>query len=173
MFLQIETYISKSREERRSHLDLSDPCIMIGGGSRDFRGLLAHYLKTTVPAGRDVVLCHACHNGRCSNPKHIYWGTQRDNFLDQVDNGTTDSIKTRMINRYGEEGYRKIVAEATRKAREVSRKVNKLTLPEWERIKQMISSVPDGRGKISKLSVLLGVSHTQVRRYMKHLGLVK
>lgn len=80
-------YLAKtSREERRKHLDLNSACVERGGDSRNHRGALALYLDTTIPVGR-ICLCHACHNGKCCNPKHLYWGSDSDNLIDQHLNG--------------------------------------------------------------------------------------
>lgn len=87
MFAAIEDHILLAREERRAHLDLSAPCIEIGGCSKDFRGLLAHHLKTTMPKSRVALLCHACNNDKCSNVLHLYWGTYSDNRADLVATG--------------------------------------------------------------------------------------
>lgn len=87
-FENINEYMLRSREERRAHLKLEENCICIGGSSRNFRGLLAHHLKTTIPSGFKVYACHACNNGGCSNPNHLYWGSNTDNNLDRVAAGT-------------------------------------------------------------------------------------
>lgn len=90
MFTPILDYIELAREIRRSHLDLISPCIEIGGkGSTEYRGLLAHYLKTTIPTKikPKIMICHACHNPKCSNPVHLYWGTTVDNRIDMKDCG--------------------------------------------------------------------------------------
>lgn len=86
MFENIYDYIKKPLDERKSHLNLTDPCIRIGGKiSTEFRGLLAHTLKTTIPQGiNKVYLCHACNIKDCSNPKHMYWGTPAENNADNV-----------------------------------------------------------------------------------------
>jgi hypothetical protein len=84
MFILIEKYMLRTKLERQSHLDLSDLCICIGGNSIQCRLLLAHHLKTTVPKGMKTHLCHACNNGACSNPKHLYWGTARENQEDNA-----------------------------------------------------------------------------------------
>lgn len=76
-----------SKIERQMHLDLSEPCIERGGVSTNHKGVLAQYLVTTIPCGTKnskVYLCHACHNGNCSNPKHLYWGTHTENMQDKV-----------------------------------------------------------------------------------------
>jgi hypothetical protein len=86
MFEPAPQYMKRSREERQKHLKLDEPCVEIGGNSTTFRGLLAHFLKTTIP-DRKIHLCHACNNAGCSNVKHMYWGSAKDNFQDQVENG--------------------------------------------------------------------------------------
>jgi len=52
-----------------------------GGYSTLFRGLLAHYLNTEIPS-KVALCCHACSNDNCSNPKHLYWGTYKENLDD-------------------------------------------------------------------------------------------
>lgn len=51
------------------------------------KGLLAHLHDTTIPSGKKIHVCHACHNGKCSNPNHVYWGTAQENRLDAMANG--------------------------------------------------------------------------------------
>ena len=82
MFKQFEEYMALLKEERQSHLILDEPCVEIGTNSQQCRALLAHRLRTTVPKGMKVHLCHACNNGKCSNPNHLYWGTAKENQLD-------------------------------------------------------------------------------------------
>jgi hypothetical protein len=97
LFESIDTHILKSKTERQSHLNLLEDCIEIGGReSREFRGLLAHYLKTTIPTGMKIYCCHACNNDKCSNPKHLYWGTAGENNQDAYDCGANISIASRM-----------------------------------------------------------------------------
>jgi hypothetical protein len=80
--IDIKDYMLLSREERTKHLDLSEPCIIRGTDSLQCRGLLAHVLDTTVPYGMFAMCCHACHNGDCCNPMHLYWGTASENVSD-------------------------------------------------------------------------------------------
>lgn len=80
--IDIVEYMSRSQEDRQKHLDLSQPCDERGGRSYYFRGLLAHHLGTSIPSGIGTQLCHACHNGGCSNVAHLYWGTPSENRQD-------------------------------------------------------------------------------------------
>jgi len=96
----INQYIMLTKDERQSHLKLEEPCIERGAGSYYFKGLLAHILDTTVPKGSKIHLCHACNNGNCGNPNHLYWGTAKENRQDQVINGGK-TIWERMVAKYG------------------------------------------------------------------------
>lgn len=99
--IDIKEYITRSREERQQHLQLTEPCCERGGNSTNHKGVLAQYLDTTIPSGR-ILLCHACHNPKCSNPKHLYWGTDKENILiDSAANGTHKSPWQRTVEKYG------------------------------------------------------------------------
>jgi len=102
MITDFKSYMSLPKEERQKHLDLSSPCTERGGNSTNHRGLLAYYLDTVIPTGRAAVLAHACNNAKCSNPKHLYWATDRENI---VDDGavfkTHKSPWDRMVEKYG------------------------------------------------------------------------
>lgn len=103
----IDDYILLPKEGRQSHIRLDEPCIERGGhanGSSFYcKGLLAHILDTTIPAGHKIHLCHLCHNPICANPNHMYWGTAQENRLDQIDRGTSKSIFQRTVDKYGYE----------------------------------------------------------------------
>jgi hypothetical protein len=99
----IEDHIKLSKEERQAHLDLNDECKLRGGNSTQHRGILVGYLDTTFPTGR-ILLCHACGNGKCSNPKHLYWGTDKENIVDDgIKFGTHKSVWERVVDKYGYE----------------------------------------------------------------------
>lgn len=100
--LLVEEWIKESREERTSHLSMEEPCLERGGNSTVHRGVLAQYLDTNMPSGVD--LCHACGNGNCSNPKHLYWGTRRENMDDSKTHGTWKSPWERLVEKYGYQG---------------------------------------------------------------------
>lgn len=87
MFEDILIYINKPLADRQQHLDLKSPCLCIGGTSQEFRGTLSHFLKTTIPKGMKIHLCHACYNEKCSNPTHLYWGTPTENAFDTIQSG--------------------------------------------------------------------------------------
>lgn len=100
--IDVQEFIKESREIRRSHLNLDEECRERGGNSTNHKGVLAQYLDTTIPTGR-ILLCHACHNGLCSNPKHLYWGTDKDNLaIDRAEQpGGWKSPFERMVEKYG------------------------------------------------------------------------
>lgn len=97
----IYDYIKLTKKERQEHLDLDDYCIERGGGSTICKGLLAHLLETTIPKGHQIHVCHACNNGKCSNPKHLYWGTASENRMDRV------RYENRSISEMLEDRYRR------------------------------------------------------------------
>lgn len=101
--IPIEDYIQKTQMERQLHLKLADPCTERGGMSSYCKGLLAHILDTTIPSGRSVHVCHACHNAKCSNPYHLYWGTPRENLIDAINNGKASNPYEALVNKVGEE----------------------------------------------------------------------
>lgn len=83
----IEDHMQLSQADRQRHLKLDEACTERGGNSIMFRGLLADFLDTTIPRGYGAQLCHACHNGGCSNPRHLYWGTAGENQKDFLQSG--------------------------------------------------------------------------------------
>lgn len=109
---QIEEYILLPKEDRQQHLKSDEACIERGAGSYYFKGLLAHLLDTTVPAGHKIHLCHACHNAKCGNPNHLYWGTAQENRLDQVENGGK-TIWERTVEKHGLEKARALQTRKT------------------------------------------------------------
>jgi len=96
-------YLDKPKEERKQHLRLNTPCKERGGYSTMFRGLLADFLGTDIFIEKKIVLCHACHNAKCSNPEHLYWGSYKENIDDQIANGTWKSAWDRSVDKYGYE----------------------------------------------------------------------
>lgn len=89
-FTDITEYMKLPKSLRQEHLRLDQDCIEIGGNSHQFRALMAHELKTTIPKGMRVYLCHACHNAKCSNPRHLYWGSASENLQDAYDCGNRE-----------------------------------------------------------------------------------
>jgi len=105
--MNVENYIVLPKTERQQHLDLTESCLERGGISTNHRGVLAEYLKTDI-YGKPADLCHACHNDKCSNPKHLYWGTRRENIDDARRNGTFKTTWERLIEKYGLEEAKQI-----------------------------------------------------------------
>lgn len=115
MVKSISEYMLKSLDERKSHLDLTQPCVERGGHRNNFRGVLAEFLNTEFPTGMKVHLCHACNNGnKCSNPRHLYWGTAAENTRDQIENGTHKNLAERTREKMGDE-YAAFMKEVARK----------------------------------------------------------
>lgn len=96
----VEDWIKKSRKVRTKHLNLTESCLERGGNSTVHRGVLAQYLNTNMPPKID--LCHACGNGECSNPKHLYWGTRKENVEDTRQQGKYFTVWERTVKKYGE-----------------------------------------------------------------------
>jgi hypothetical protein len=99
--IKVEEWITESRNVRTVHLDMSEPCLERGGNSTVHRGVLAQYLGTNLPGKVD--LCHNCGNDKCSNPKHLYWGTRKENVEDAKRHGTWVSPWDRLVEKYGYE----------------------------------------------------------------------
>lgn len=119
--IKVHTIINNNLKKRQKHLNLSDKCIERGGTSTQHKGVLAQYLNTDIPDGVNIsngkgriLLCHACENNKCSNPKHLYWGTDFDNIHDSMKSGTRLTIFEYSIKKHG-----------IKKAKDLLRKGNK------------------------------------------------
>jgi hypothetical protein len=99
LLLNIEEYIILPLEKRQGHLRLNEPCIERGGTYS--------------------VACHACHNAKCSNPCHLYWGTPKENWQDGVASGKIKSCTWEgALAKYGSlEKLKQVVHERQREAR--------------------------------------------------------
>jgi len=166
-FIEIEKYIKKSRDERRSHLDLGTDCIEIGGDSREFRSHLAFYLGTTLPSGHLAYLCHACNNSRCANPKHHYWGTPKDNAYDQIEAGNRVSPWESMVKKFGIEKSKQMMSENAKKAGHAGGGSNKIKSSLIEKRREGILKIdPQSYGWVTRASKELGLSHSQIKRFV-------
>jgi len=86
--INTEEYVKTlSREDRTDHIDLDTPCQIYGTRRRSdiYRQSLSEYLNTDLPQGNHIHACHACNNGLCKNPQHLYWGTPEENRKDLED----------------------------------------------------------------------------------------
>lgn len=106
--MNVKDYLIQDINIRQNHLNLDEDCLE-RGGSPIHRGVLAQYLNGNI-YGRPADLCHACHNPKCSNPRHLYWGTRSENVNDSINNGTHTSGWSRMVVKYGEENARNILS---------------------------------------------------------------
>lgn len=122
-----EEYIKKTLEERQFHLDLSLSCDERGGFSSYFKGLMAHYLDTTVPSGMRILICHACHNAKCSNPKHLYFGTPKENVADMKAAGNFSNVWQSTVNKYGLEEALRLNREHLNKVRHLGTEASPVT----------------------------------------------
>ena len=98
--IDVKNFIKEPKSVRQLHLCLDEKCVERGGNSTNHKGILAQYLDSTIPSGR-ILLCHACNNDKCSNPKHLYWGTDKENITQ--DNLNWKSVWAKMIEKYGYE----------------------------------------------------------------------
>lgn len=106
--IDIVEYMKRSRDDRTSHINLLSSCIERGGNSTKFQGILTEKLDTSFPEvkkrgenGIFVHLCHACHNGKCSNYHHIYWGTPAENLQDNNKNGKFINVWEATVTKHG------------------------------------------------------------------------
>ncbi|HYT44705.1 MAG TPA: hypothetical protein VEP90_20405 [Methylomirabilota bacterium] len=112
--------MQRSKQERIAHLNLNEKCLERGGFSTKFCGVLAEGLNTTIPEYKTdnirVHLCHACHNAKCSNIKHLYWGTPQENYLDGMACGRIKSTWESTIKKYGYNKALNMIRKAQKKA---------------------------------------------------------
>jgi hypothetical protein len=176
MFEKIEDYILKDISSRQSHIDLKEKCIEIGGfNSTYYKGLLAHCLKTTIPTlNKNIQLCHLCGNSKCSNPNHLYWGTRSENENDKKIHGTFKSLRELTIQKHGLEKANKIFKKASSSGGKKGGGSNKLRADEIEeRLKKIEFIDFSKKGSITKASIILNVSHTQIKRFLDKYTFIK
>lgn len=167
MFRDLNEVILLSKIERQSHLDLKSDCIEIGGSSKEFRGLLAHFLKTTIPSTNKIFLCHACNNGKCSNPKHLYWGTPSENLKDAIDCGARKNLYELTIDKYKGDPDKLLARNFKISQSRLRNTAISLSKEEIENRLHKINNVDISKfGWVEKVSTILNFSHSQVRRFM-------
>lgn len=107
--INVSDMVRLPKQDRIAHLALDEPCIERGGNSVTHRGVLAEYLNTNIPekSKGKICVCHACNNGKCSNPRHLYWGTYVDNNRDAFENGKPNVYEA-TVKKYGAGFYKEI-----------------------------------------------------------------
>lgn len=143
-------YLDKLQTERKQHLKLKLPCKERGGNSTMFRGLLADFLNTDIFIDKKILLCHACHNAKCSNPEHLYWGSYKENINDQIANGTWKNVWERQVDKYG---YEEACNRNARGNKAAGGKANK-GKPKSEEHKKKISESLKKKYNIDKAPVI-------------------
>lgn len=99
--MNVKDYLKQDISIRQKHLRLKENCLERGGGSPIHRGVLAEYLKGQI-YNKPADLCHACNNPKCSNPRHLYWGTRSENVKDSINYGSWTSPYQRLVEKMGE-----------------------------------------------------------------------
>ena len=169
--IDINNYIKLPREERQKHVKLGDPCLERGGTSTHHKGVLAQFLGTTIPSGR-ILLCHACNNGKCSNPVHLYWGTDYDNtVIDGTMFGTYKNIWERTVEKYGYEEACRLNKKGDKTKGGKSNRGKPKTEEHKKKIAEAIRSKP--KSSVKKGGRKPVVSYNETIRIWQELGLQK
>jgi hypothetical protein len=75
----------------------------------------------SIPEG--MLICHACDNKLCCNPKHLFPGTAADNARDFVEKGLHSSAATKLTDKQAVK-IRKLYADGTHTYQELSEMFN-------------------------------------------------
>jgi len=115
------------------------------------------------------IACHACNNRKCANPKHLYWGTQKENMADlELVNPRSERSKL------GAKRRKDSDPDCFRKCAKASYKVGSKPWnsglresKDWDSLFAEVEKFGiniQKYGWVGKVSKLWGVSHTEVRR---------
>ena len=167
--VSLSDYMCKNKDERQAHLDLSQPCLEIGSNSQGARALLAVLLNTTAEGlGKgNGYLCHACHNAKCSNPYHHYFGTPSENVVDMYEDQPNMGKKIRdTLLAKNPNHYRDIAKNRTEVIPH-----NKFTEEQVkERLDQISHLDPTKWGFRKEIAAVWGVSPQVAGRFYKKYG---
>jgi hypothetical protein len=139
---KVEDFVNeKTREERKKLLKLDESCHLRGlKYSTQLIALVAYHYDTTLPEnGNKIVVCHGCMNSSCSNPNHMYWGTKKDNKLDDYELGGHKTIYQNMVKKYGETKAKEIIRQNASKGGKKNKGVPKSESHKQKMKKKMTS----------------------------------
>ena len=125
---KVENFVNETtREERKKLLKLDEPCHLRGlKYSTQLIALVAYHYDTTLPEnGNKILVCHGCMNSGCSNPNHMYWGTKKDNKLDDYQLGNQKTIYQSMVDKYGEDKAKEMIRENASKGGKKNKGIQK------------------------------------------------
>ena len=142
--LDIYAYMSNTKELRQKHLQLNTSCIIRTvskkGVSAWCKALLADRLDTSIPEGKQIHLAHACNNGQCCNPLHLYWATSKENYHDTP----RTTIWERMVAKHGLEQATEIQRKGNKSAGGAARKGKTLSASHREKISRSLKKAHVG-----------------------------
>ncbi len=159
-----------SLEERQVHLDLSESCDEFGCSHSDYRAVLAWYLKTTCTRmGKETGLaCHACNNRLCGNPKHLYWGTAKENMADLKVARPDRPLKVRdTILAKNPNHYREMALKRKPGNRDGNKRTNQEVQAMLEQIKHLD---PKEWGFFTRVGEILGMTPQSAGRFYRRVA---
>ena len=168
---RLEDYMLLTLKERQAHLNLNEPCDEFGTTHTEYRPVLALFLRTTcTKMGRKTgIACHACNNRKCANPRHLYWGTSKENAadLDRVSSRSEKSKKSAEKRKEIDPDCFRMIAKESYRVGSKPWNYGQRGSKDWD---SLFAEVEESGiniykyGWVGKVAKLWNVSHTEVRR---------